>query len=199
MLKRVIGWMLGLVWARASAEREPFWSVSKGVRNQFFLILSFFWVAGLALSVYLTLNCIEGAGQPCTPAQSVPSAIYGVLERFSKIALGATVAAAMVTPPLVFTGDVIMGVYEAISERWGKIATERRVAEAIAQAVSEAVAEAREEAAAEARAEMAADTEQRIAEARAEAAEAYAQGVAAEQARQEALRRQQDPENKAGQ
>ena len=199
MLKRVIGWMLGLIWARASAEREPFWSVSKGVRNQFFLILSFFWVAGLALSVYLTLNCIEGAGQPCTPAQSVPSAIYGVLERFSKIALGATVAAAMVTPPLVFTGDVIMGVYEgiyeAISERWGKIATERRVAAAIA----EAVAEAREEAAAEARAEMAADAEQRIAEARAEAAEAYAQGVAAEQARQEALRRQQDPENKAGQ
>ena len=176
-LKRVIGWMLGLLWARASAEREPFWSVSKGVRNQFFLILGGFWVAALVLSVYLTLNCIEGAEQPCTPAQSVPSAIYGVLERFSKIALGATVAAAIVTPPLVFTGDVIMGIYEAISERWGKAATERRVAEAISQAVAEAVAQAVAETEVTAR------------------AEGYAKGVADERARQETRRQQLNGED----
>ncbi len=169
MPKRVIGWMLGLIWARASAEREPFWSVSKGLRNQFFLILSGFWIAALSLSVYLTLNCIEGAEQPCTPAQSVPSVIYGVLERFSKIALGATVAAAMVTPPIVFTGDLIMGIYEAISERWGKVATERRLAEAVAEAVAEASATAREE--------------------------GYAQGVADERSRQESQQRQQKQED----
>ena len=161
MLKRAVTWILGLIWARASAEREPFWSVSKGVRNQFFVILSIFWSAGLALSVYLTLSCVEGVEQSCTPAQSVPSAIYEVLERFSKIALGATVAAAMVTPPLVFTGDVIMGVYEAISERWGKIATERRMAAAIDAA----------------------------------RAEAYAQGVADERARQEAQQQQRSQED----
>ena len=168
-LTRVIGWMLRLIWARASQEREPFWSVSKGVRNQFFLVLSGFWLAALVLAVYLTLNCAEEMGQPCPATQSVPSVIYGVLERFSKIALGATIAAAMVTPPLVFTGDVIMGIYEAISERWGKAATERRFAEAIAEAVAKAEATAR--------------------------AEGYAEGVADERARQETRRQQQNGEN----
>ena len=33
-----------------------------------------------------------------------------------------------------------MGVYEAISERWGKAATERRLAEAIAEAYAKGVA-----------------------------------------------------------
>ena len=174
--------MLRLIWARASKEREPFWSVSKGVRNQFFLILSVFWIASLALSIYLTLNCVEGAGQNCHPGQSIPSAIYGVLERFSKIALGATVAAAMVTPPIVFTGDVIMGVYEAISERWGKAATERRIAEAVDTAVAEAIDTAVAEAVAAARAEA--------------RAAGFEEGVAAERARQEAQRQQQDQEDK---
>ena len=173
MLKRAIDWVLGLIWARASAEREPFWSVSKGVRNQFFLILSVFWIAALSLSVYLTLNCAEEMGQPCPATQSVPSVIYGVLERFSKIALGATVAAAMVTPPLVFTGDVIVGIYEAISERWGKAATERRVAEAIEEAVAKAVAETQVTA----------------------RAEGYAKGVADERARQETQLQQQNRED----
>ena len=142
-LKRAIGWVTRLMWARTSKEREPFWSVSKGVRNQFFIILSGFWIASLALSIYLTLNCVEGAEEVCNSGKSIPSAMYGVLETFSKIALGATVAAAMVTPPLVFTGDLMMGIYEAISERWGKIATERRLAEAIEKARAEAAAESR--------------------------------------------------------
>ena len=172
-LKRLIGWMVQRIWARSSKEREPFWSVSKGVKNQFFLILSGFWLASLALSIYLTLNCAEGTNPDCQPAQSVASAIYGVLERFSKIAMGATIAAAMVTPPLVFMGDIAMGIYEAISERWGKIATERRIAEAVDKAVAEAVAEA-------------------AADALAQGIEkGYALRVAEEQARQEAERQEQ--------
>ncbi len=164
-LKRLIGWMVQRIWARSSKEREPFWSVSKGVKNQFFLILSSFWLASLALSIYLTLNCAEGTNPDCQPAQSVASAIYGVLERFSKIAMGATIAAAMVTPPLVFMGDIAMGIYEAISERWGKIATERRIAEAVDEAAAKALAQGIEK--------------------------GYALRVAEEQARQEAERQEQ--------
>ena len=186
-LKRLIGWMVQRIWARSSKEREPFWSVSKGVKNQFFLILSGFWLASLALSIYLTLNCAEGTNPDCQPAQSVASAIYGVLERFSKIAMGATIAAAMVTPPLVFMGDIAMGIYEAISERWGKIATERRMAEVADKALAQGRAEAAAQAAAEA-AEAAEAAAEALAQGR---AESYAEGVADERARQEAERQEQ--------
>ena len=110
------------------------------MRSTFFKTTTFLWTVAL---LFITVRTLADSDiRDVTPTvYTIAQAAEQVLEDFSKIALGIVVIAMLATPPISFVGDVLMGIYHLIVNRWVKPAIEEH--EARGEAIGEARGEAR--------------------------------------------------------
>ena len=110
------------------------------MRSTFFKTATLLWTVALLFIITRTLTDSDIRNETPT-IRSIAQAAEQVLEDFSKIALGVVVIAMLATPPISFVGDVLMGIYHFIVNRWVRPAIEEHEArgETIGEARGRAV------------------------------------------------------------
>ena len=97
------------------------------MRSTFFKTATILWTVALLFIIARTLTDSDIRNETPT-IRAIAQVVEQVLEDFGKIALGIVVIAMLATPPISFVGDVLMGIYHFIVNRWVRPAIEEHEA-----------------------------------------------------------------------